>query len=364
MFGPFMAYAVLYAFILFVAAVAIDSTPMAFVPLFACVGATIFLVAAWSVFGFESYFRRIAIAHLFGAIPAAGLALGFLLLALGEGGPPVGLFDDIFFFTVTVLLGLIPISVGAQIPFWFFRGFFGWQFVRKGSSPSMSFNLRDIFIITFVFAACFGAAQIAANIQIQQFGWFMETATDYVPVTDVNGVQVLDADGFPKFEEVELTGDSLKEYRRREASNVRNRSFVMFGSSIFAAMIGSLLTFPVLTSLFFSREIGNGCMLTGGYIILAIFLFIGLSTVLGVAGPMVVEMFFWTGVAIFCYALAVWLPLMTMREQDIVLTSPKIFERKLAQESGVGDVNEVVEEAEPEDELPVDGYPDDELPVQ
>ena len=116
--------------------------------------ATVFVGSAWAVFGPGSYLKRLLVSHLLCAFVGMGFLSGFAILVLSDLRN-----DDFLGPLLYVLLGIVPVSLAAQIPLWFFRFLFGWQFTFKGAPPAKSFSLRDIFAFTFLAALGFAATQ-------------------------------------------------------------------------------------------------------------------------------------------------------------------------------------------------------------
>ena len=125
--------------------------------------ASMFVVAAWSVFGVGAYWVRTLWAHLGGACVGLGYLVG-LCLVFSNGPGSWANFWDTTDTTYLVILMIPPLSLAAQMPLWCFRVFFGWQFVFEDSPPAEAFTLRDIFVITFGCALALATMQLAGNL--------------------------------------------------------------------------------------------------------------------------------------------------------------------------------------------------------
>ena len=123
--------------------------------------ATVFIAAAWAVLGPGSYLKRLFWTHLFTTVVGVGYFAGLIATM------PDHAWDNGSWVVLTqlklFLFGIAPISLAAQLPFWFFRAIFGWQFTFGSSPPTKSFSLRDIFVFTFLAALSFAGPQLAAN---------------------------------------------------------------------------------------------------------------------------------------------------------------------------------------------------------
>ncbi|MFK7767575.1 MAG: hypothetical protein AB8B55_10170 [Mariniblastus sp.] len=156
-----------YALILFLATCGLDQSPVSAVFLFPTIISTAVLTAIWSVLGPGNYFQRLFWSHVVGLIPMLGALFGFIVISLSHS------FIDGSDILNSLLYGLLfipPLSLATQLPFWFFRGFFGWQLVLGEAKPQLPFNLKDIFAITFLFALSFSVPSIAYNLQSASVG--------------------------------------------------------------------------------------------------------------------------------------------------------------------------------------------------
>lgn len=112
------------------------------------ISASVVGCASWAVFGTGSFHVRL-FWSVFAFIP---LLLGTMLAIVFE----LGVSSDTGFFWSSMLLTPL-VFLTAQLPFWPFRIFEGWQYVPKGRTVSGSYDLRDLFTITLFVAAAFGA---------------------------------------------------------------------------------------------------------------------------------------------------------------------------------------------------------------
>ena len=147
------------------------------------------------MFGPGSYLKRLFWSHLLCVVVGLGHLAGLIMLAWD-----IGTGSDIFWEPIKYfIIGIAPVSLAAQLPFWFFRFFFGWQFTYGLSPPAESFSLRDIFVFTFVAALGFAGPQMAINLASKP-DWFDPTTT-YEQVTQ--------PDGTVEWEEVVLTDQKI-----------------------------------------------------------------------------------------------------------------------------------------------------------
>lgn len=216
---------------------------------------TIFIAAAWAVLGPESYLKRLYWTHLLVAIVGLGYFAGLLgiLPAHAWNDSPTGLTPVMLF-----VFGIAPISFAAQLPFWFFRAFFGWQFTFGSSPPAESFSLRDIFVFTFLAAMSFAGPQMAAK-QI-------ELPSGYDPAYSFE--EVTQPDGTSNWERVVTTdqqviNERLLNHRRQTHSRI---FFGYFVAAAWAFAI-SLLSFPAILLTFRPQETSSGCGLMVGYVL-------------------------------------------------------------------------------------------------
>lgn len=313
--GQYLPYACFYAVMMSICGAAVTTTPWALIPIFACVASIIFMVAAWSVLGPGSYLKRMLVAHLIGAIPAVGLAIPFIVTLISEryySGE----------FVVSLGLGVIPLSVGAQLTFWFFRGVLGWQLVPKGKSREVAYNIRDIFIVTFLCAGCLGAAQLSVFMTLNSRNY---VARDTVPDLGEDGTISYDSSGAVKMrsmseEEIQVTQAQLN-------ASMRRSFFISYGVTFLVAAFITVVSLPVLTRLFFSEDVQTGCGFASLYLfvvaLVPIGIVIGIGSFFGGAPPIdvVVATAFWFLVSVFGYGMAVWLPLLSSREIGVQLVT-------------------------------------------
>ena len=216
---------------------------------------TVFLAAAWAVLGPGSYLRRLVWSHILAIVVALGYFAGLLAIVPENNfwnGSWTGLTPVTFF-----LAGIAPVSLAAQLPFWFFRLLFGWQFTLGSSPPAQSFSLLDIFVFTFVAALSFAGPQMASN-QIKTATWFDPTSS-YEEVTH--------PDGSTTWEEVLITDQQVIADRLRE-HNQQIRAGISSSYFAFAmyAFFFSLLSFPAVPFIFRPEETSIGCSLMFAYV--------------------------------------------------------------------------------------------------
>ena len=239
--------------------------------------ATVFVVAAWSVFGCGSYLKRVFWSHLAALLVGLGYLAGFIVVSTNTSNPNYWL--DFWKATIYVLL-LVPLnSLAAQLPFLFFRFLFGWQFTFRESAPADPFTLRDIFGFTFFCAIALGAAQLAAN-QWEIFG---------VPPDEL-------------------------------WTHYGIYSLLSFGIS--------LISFPALLILFWSSETGIGCGLVAAYAFAWMILTILAVAMLGASGAS--GEFY--GVLLFlflAYAACISIPFAVSRQKGFRLISANRYRRTI-----------------------------------
>ena len=310
-YGQLFGFAIGYALILFCCVLALGDSFLPIIPAIAFIFATVLMVAAWSVFGPGSYLDRMYRAHLFGMIPATGLLFALLILSIGER-------DGIRIFCSAMVIGLltaIPVSLGAQLPFWFFRCLFGWQFVFQGNLPARSFDLKDVFVITFVFAFSFAVPPMASNIQSRLFpgsdlGQGSITVEEMVVQPDGSSISV------------KRVLSSEEAFKRRELDN-RMSAYAGYGVAIGAEIVATLLSIPIVVMMFRTKVVSTGC----GLIVLYVFCLgtISMGVLIGLGGSSV---FVYVAILLGLCVGALAIPLMFARESGIQLTSPNQIAQK------------------------------------
>ena len=231
--------------------------------------APVFVVAAWSVFGFGSYLSRLFWSHLAAAIVAVGYVAGMAVITTSNLDANVWLnfWKGIGF---TILLTPL-ISLAAQLPFWFFRFFFGWQFTFCDSVPADPFTLRDIFGFTFFCAIALGATQFAANR------------------------------GGP----LGLTPDAV---------------WIQLGVSALFTFVLSVISFPVVPIIFSNDETGPGFALAFAYAFAWVVLIVAVVTVLSPFGSQI-EFIGVLSLLILSYGTFISIPFVISRQKGFQLTS-------------------------------------------
>ena len=329
------------AFLLF--AVDAGGGPDSFVPIALLMTmplATAFISVTWSVFGPGSYIKRLLWSHLVAIV----VGLGYLAGGMMIGGIFDGNADDFFQAVLFVLAGIPAVSLAGQLPFWFFRFFFGWQFVLGESEPRESFTLRDIFVFTFLCALGFAVPQMAANLVSDP--WFDPT---------VSYEEVTQPDGTVEYEEVILTDPQAIEQKRREHLQRRHYQMNMgFASTGIGAFVFSLLSFPVVIMMFRSKQTNIGCGLIMAYAGIWFVLIIVVVSFFG-GGPGIGEAFAYLFFVLALYAACIGVPIAVSREHGFRLTSPRRYRMGLegageadVKTSGSGIVFEEPEVEEPE----------------
>ena len=259
--------------------------------------ATAFVGSVWAVFGPGSYLKRLFWSHLFIGVVGLGHLAGFTLMAWGDIG------FDFFYEPIQFLLFGVPVvSFAAQIPLWFFRFFFGWQFTFGSSPPVESFSLRDIFVFTFLAAIGFAGTQMAANQVIEQ-----ERPEGLHSVAELDG-PVTDR---------KLVAEKRLEFEREI------RFEVLFGyATVGMWSFGiSLLSLPVVFFMLRSKEFVTGCLLTVAYTFIC---FVLLALTIGFPEEFIMNI----GIYVVFYAVLVSIAFTASREEGFQLTSPRWFSRE------------------------------------
>lgn len=268
--------------------------------------ATVILIAIWSVFGAGPYWKRLLLSHLVGAIPITGVGLGCLTLAAGN----MNMVDEELWYVLVIgIISVVPTTMAAQIPFWFLRGFFGWQLVVPGDRPERAFSLQDVFVLTFVFALCFAVPQTSSKIQAILMG-------------DVDGlVATIDGETAPQIEEFN------RRQRARQLSRQRD-AYAGYGAYALAVTIISLISVPILMFVFRVQETTTGCAFSGLYA-LGFWLICASPFLMMGPGGGGDQLFVYLGIPIALSVGALAVPLMVTREMGFRLTSVRRFQREL-----------------------------------
>ena len=278
--------------------------------------ATAFAASVWAVFGLGSYFKRLCWSHLVCAIVGLGHLVGFII-SNGDHISDWQFLEPIKYF----LLGIVPVSLAAQIPMGFFRVVLGWQFTFEGKSPVNAFQLRDIFVFTFLVALGFAGPQMAVT-QANNSGWFDPTSS-YEEVTA--------PDGTVSWEEVVVTDQEVIEAKVRNFEQ-RNRFNVLAGYGTTAAWAFgiSLLSLPIPLLVFGAKDQETGCSLTFAYgLAWVVLIATALMMVVpfGIGGPLLYGGFF-----LMSYVTMVSLSFIWSSKQGVRLTSPRRFNRETTTE--------------------------------
>ena len=313
-----LGFAILYAILLFLCALGMGNSIAPFFPMAAGVYSTVLLLALWSVFGPGNYLKRLFWAHLIGAIPALGLTLGVYAVSNDQGSE----FGNIWSALVIPLISVVPISLGAQLPFWFFRSLFGWQLVNRGQHPERSFDLRDVFVLTFLFAFSFAVPQMSVNLQWRANGSDNFDQDQRITVSK----RVVQSDGRSTPVDRVLTKEDVAEHQREQRQRDQMVSYAIHGRHVVGAVGVTLLSIPIVLFVFRSKVTASGCALTGLYVF-GIWSVIIASTAIGFGG-LPPEVLLYLGVLLALCACAVAVPLVVARETGLQLTSPKRFARE------------------------------------
>jgi hypothetical protein len=153
-----------------------------------CVLAQGNLLAAWLVWGGESFQRRFW-SHW-------KIALGLLLLWLVGLAFVASDDHELPEIAATVALGVPLVSLAAQTPLWIARQWFGWRLVKRtddGSVPrERALSIRDLFVATLVVAASLALARLSPGFQRDSERWIMWTIAFTIAMT-ISSVAMLPA---------------------------------------------------------------------------------------------------------------------------------------------------------------------------
>lgn len=289
----------------------------------AIVMSTVVLTAAWSVFGPGRYLQRVAIANLLALIVSVGLCVGivsFVMLLLGGyGNPGSELFRGIAW---GGMLGIPAVSMAAQVPFWFFRVFFGWQFVYRATAPGKSFTLRDGFAVTFLFAIAVAAPQFVMVSDP------FDNGTTAVYDTQL----VVQSDGSEMYEEVLLTDPGEIAARQRVIAHEQSQSTQLAYALVAGvAFVCSLLGVPVVLFVFWGRTTMGGCGWTVVWCAACSVVCFLLLMIFSPGGMGIVGAIINAGVFLVLSAATLWMPLASSRRVGFRLTSPRRHQRELVE---------------------------------
>lgn len=283
-----VTYAVVLFTCMFITVISVGRGALLMVPAMAIIMATFELSAMWAVLGPGAFWRR--------AIAAFGLAL--VVAIAGIVGTSLGFvaefsFDD-FLVAVVTSLSMIPfLWLMAQMPFWVFRGLFGWHLATwPGPVKRSPMTIRDMLAITALIGISLAGIRLsffAAQGNVAESEMFLGTAFMLVPLT------------------------------------------------IYSLMLFLLFTMPAMLLILRPEKYDEGCQWFAGVaIVIVIFLFGFALAVLG-AGNGAPEV---AGVMcgfIGLYCLAIGVPMLVLRDSSIVLYSRGREKRWQGQSPAAGD---------------------------
>ena len=271
---------------------------------------SIVLTGMWSVFGPGSYLRRLVVAHLIGLIPAVGFAFGTLVIFSNNVGFSL---QDLLFGGLASLISIPVVSLAAQLPFLFFRIFFGWQIVAEGTEPKQAYALKDIFVITFVFALCFAVPRVSMNL------------TNLGSPYSVSSYQDYDEQGNP----IRVSSEEREIQERR----YRQRTLAVYYTSYFASsvvvFVFTAIGMPLLLIVFWSKETLTGCMGIVTYVMALAILFVFVFAVFTGFPSGVSEPVFYLLMMLALIACAIFVPAFVSKRCGFRLTSKKWHEREM-----------------------------------
>jgi len=225
-------FALVYGLITFFCMLGLESGPneLLFVLLAGVLVSTPFLTGMWAVFGQGSYLKRLLLSHAVAMIVGVGALTAMAIVISSDG-----------FFELEELLvpiSFVPlISIGAQLPFWFFRGCFGWQLLNSGDEPEVAFKIRDLFVLMFVFAIAISLPQIALSSQ---------------PFYDI--------DYSFEIESGEMTEEEAERNMRDQRMMTQRTNAVALAITPAYSFVVNLLAFPFVLFGFRTKEVDEGCL--------------------------------------------------------------------------------------------------------
>ena len=152
-----LTYAAVLFTCMFVTMLSRGQAALLMVPGMAIIMTTFELSAMWAVLGPGSFWRR--------SIAAFGLALVVAIAGIvGTGlGVVAELSLDNFLVTVATSLSMIPfLWLLAQMPFWVFRGLFGWHLAAwPGPVKRSPMTIRDMLAITALIGIALGGVRLS-----------------------------------------------------------------------------------------------------------------------------------------------------------------------------------------------------------
>jgi hypothetical protein len=136
------------------------------------------LLAAWLVWSDAPFSRRLLWHWI-----VAGCLCCIWLIGLALAAPPHSFLEIGFTVALTVPL----VSLGAQLPFWIVRIFFGWRLVRITAPPAAApfaeqpLSIRDLLLATLIVGVSFAVARLSPAAQQEEefrvaWGVFMAAA--------------------------------------------------------------------------------------------------------------------------------------------------------------------------------------------
>lgn len=134
------------------------------------VASTTIQVGIWSALGPGTYLQRFLVTHGIGMIALAVMGMAVFVSIESERITSPAFREDGL---LVASLPMLPIlSLGVQIPFLLFRGFFSWKLSHRDTPPSPSFRIDDLFVLTSVFAAAITLPSIVVQQQVPTSGRF------------------------------------------------------------------------------------------------------------------------------------------------------------------------------------------------
>ncbi len=327
-----VAVAIFYAILIFVACASIDQTNgWSFYGAYALLIPALFLFGVWAAIGPGITALRAVVFSLLGPLLVVAAVAGVFTAPTTQNVFFDSELGELKQFCIVFCLSL-GICVACQVPFWMFRFVFGWQLIQESRSwTEKKISIRDILLITTIFAFAFAAPRYSAKM------YFDATlARIKVGETELFETDDVDADGTPLvFKEVTVTEENIEELREEgKAFYDSYKSGMLTGVMAYSAIVAvlSLLFAPaVFLALRRSGTLKSVCGATLYLLVLFLtvsFLAVSLSSVGGWG-----QLFLNLIAVAFVFVTAAMFPLLVSRYCGIRLANRRDFrERKLESE--------------------------------
>lgn len=231
--------ALVYAILVFIACLLIEQTQvMSLYFGLALLLPIVFLFGAWAALGAGTTWLRVAVFSLLGPLMFVAAVAGVYAIMYSASTPSSDLLGPPRAFAMAVFVSF-SFCVACQVPFWFFRFVFGWQFVdSKSKWEQQQVSIRDIFLLTALFAIGFSTPRFAADM-------YFDTVSNSIQVGYTEFVETEDDEGNVTMDNVVVTEENIEELREK-----RNRRYDTFRNSLTLAVIVYSVFVAVLALLF------------------------------------------------------------------------------------------------------------------